>query len=303
VRSALKRGLYRGLVALQAPRLARQLYPGATILCFHNVVADGEAGLGDASLHMPVSVFESLVRWLAATYRVVPLRELAERASAGRRVRNLAALTFDDAYRGVFEHALPRLEEAGLPCTLFVVTGFAAAPAPTWWDTLAARGLLSEERRARALVAQQGLAGRVLADCGDDGRAADTPDVLLPARWEWISRAAGDLVAVGSHTARHPNLTVLNDTELEDELGRSRREILEHTNQDPEAVAYPYGLSDSRVARAAARAGYRMGLTLEGGPMTAGRDLLAAPRLNVPAGISPEALACWTAGIRPRRPW
>ena len=132
---------------------------------------------------------------------------------------------------------------------------------------------------------------------------APLPEELLPASWERVTRAAGDLVALGSHTVCHPNLTALHDTELEDELSRSHRQILERTNQVPDAVAYPYGLWDPRVAHAAIRAGYRMGLTLEGGPMTTGQDLLAAPRLNVPSGISPEALECWASGIRLRKPW
>ncbi len=272
------------------------------MLCFHNVVVEADAGVGDRSLHMPVDTFASIVQWMASSYDVVPLGELAGRAGAGRSVRGLAAITFDDAYRGVFEHALPLLAAAGLPCTIFVVTRFADDPAPTWWDTLAAQSRLSGERRDEALTKQRGLGADVLADPAEPGTVPDFPETLLPAPWDQIIRSTSDLVALGSHTVRHPNLTTLSDTELDEELTRSRREIDERTGQEPEAVAFPYGLWDPRVVNATGHAGYRMGLTLEGGSLSGGRDLLATPRLNVPAGISPDALACWAAGVRPRRP-
>ncbi len=303
--STLSRTVYRGLVAAQGPRLARRLRSGAPILCFHNVVSEADAGVGDASLHMPVDTFESIAGWLAATYDVVPLRELADRASSGRSVRGLAALTFDDAYRGVFDHALPVLAALGLPCTLFVVSGFADRPAWTWWDTLASRGLLSEERRDEALSASRGLAAEVLSGDGNavDARSAAFPEVLLPATWDRIVAAAGESVALGSHTARHPNLCALSEDELDEELGRSRREIHERAGVEPDALAYPYGLWDARVVRAAGGAGYRTGLTLESRGLGTNAELLAAPRINVPAGIPLEALECWLAGLKLRRPW
>lgn len=303
MRSAIKRGVYRGLAALRVPQLARRLRPGATVLCLHNVVTEAEAGLGDASLHMPVEVFASIVEWLASSFDVVPLRELADRVATGRSVRGLAAITFDDAYRGVFEHALPLLASAGLPSTLFVVTGFADRPAPTWWDTLAFQGRLSQKRREEALGVQRGLAEHVLGSARGQGSIPALPEALLPAPWEQIVSSAGDLVAVGSHTVLHPNLTALEDPVLDEELGRSRRGIRERTGQSVEALAYPYGLWNPRVASAAGRAGYRIGLTLGGGRVQGSPDLLTTPRLNVPAGMSTDVLACWAAGIRLRRAW
>ncbi|MCG6955541.1 MAG: polysaccharide deacetylase family protein [Gemmatimonadetes bacterium] len=299
----LPRMLYRGLVAAGAPRLMRRIRPGAPVLCFHNVVSATDAGIGDASLHMPLAAFESIIQWLALSYDVVPLGELADRASAGRSVRGLAAVTFDDAYRGALEHAIPILSAIEIPCTVFVVTGFADHPIPTWWDTLAAQGQLSGARREEALTARRGLAAEVLADDVDYGTTSDLPDALLPAGWDQIVRSMSELVAIGSHTVLHPNLTALGDAALDQELGRSRREIQERTGREVDAVAYPYGLWDPRVASAAGRAGYHIGLTLAGGPTQWARDRLTTPRLNVPAGMSIDALACWAAGIRPRRFW
>ncbi len=302
---ALSRAAYGGLRALGAPSLARRLRPGAPVFSFHNVVPDAEAGRGDVSLHVPVGAFASIVAWIGASYEVVALGELVDRTAAGRSVRGLAAITFDDAYHGVFEHALGPLAAAGMPCTIFVVSGFAERPAITWWDALGSRGLLTEERRAEALRAHRGLAPEVLRAAGVEGPATDAPlpDAFLPATWDRILRSAGDGVELGSHTVRHPNLAALEPAELDEELARSRREIAERTSREVESIAYPYGLWSPRVAEAARRAGYRIGATTEIRPFTAREEPLGVPRVNVPAGISIDALACWAAGIRLRRPW
>jgi peptidoglycan/xylan/chitin deacetylase (PgdA/CDA1 family) len=300
---SLSRAVYRSLTTLGAPRVARRLRPGAPVFCFHNVVPQTDTGMGDASLHMSVRTFEAIAGWIGDSYEVVPVRELAERAVAGRSVRGLAAITFDDAYRGVFEHALPALAAASLPCTIFVVSGFADHPAYTWWDTLATRGLLTDRRRDQVLTRHRGIAVEVLAEADAALPSGALPDVFLPAPWDRIVQAAGNGVDLGSHTLRHANLAVLDGAELDEELGRSRCEIRERTGKDPDAVAYPYGLWNSEVLRSAARAGYRLGLTLGGQLFAEGQDLLGAPRINVPAGISTDALECWAAGIRLRRPW
>lgn len=271
------------------------------MFCFHNVVPAAHAGLGDSSLHMTRDHFARVVEWMQSVYDVVPLAEVVDRAARGRGVRGLAAITFDDAYRGVWEHALPLLAAAELPCTIFVVCAFTEHPSHTWWDILGARGLLTAETREEALSARRGLTEEILPTLSAEREAPDLPDVLLPATWETILPSIGDLVAVGSHTVRHANLSALASAELREELATSRRRILERTDRAPEAVSYPYGLSTRQVADVAAAVGYRVGLTLENRPIRRGDEPLGLPRINVPAGISLEALECWAAGIDPRR--
>jgi peptidoglycan/xylan/chitin deacetylase (PgdA/CDA1 family) len=62
--------------------------------------------------------FAAQMRYLAQHRRVVSLDELIDAPDAGHRV----AITFDDAYRSALEHAVPILEELGLPATFFVPT-------------------------------------------------------------------------------------------------------------------------------------------------------------------------------------
>jgi peptidoglycan/xylan/chitin deacetylase (PgdA/CDA1 family) len=277
----------------------RRRRAGAPIFAFHNVVADDEAAPHwDASLHVPVSAFQDYLAVIAETYTVVPLTEIAERVRQRRSVDGLAALTFDDAYRGVLRHAVPAMARRALPATAFVVSGAAAAPAPFWWDLLGGSDGVPEAVRRRALDDLRGDRDTVLAhhSVPDDG----VPPAVLPACWGEVRAAAREGLAIGSHTVSHRNLAALEPDELREEAERSRAEIGAALGEPPDAISYPYGLHNDVVIDAARRAGYRAGVTMRFGPATRDDDPLALPRVSVPAGISVAALECWAAGVRLR---
>ena len=64
----------------------------------------------------------------------MPLARLVRETRAGRRTRGAVALSFDDGYFDNFADALPRLERADTPATVFVATG--SLGAPFVWDEL-----------------------------------------------------------------------------------------------------------------------------------------------------------------------
>lgn len=255
---------------------------------------------------MDVKDFERLIDWAATTYRVVPVADLIERIHEQRSVRGLLALTFDDANRGFIRHGLPVLERFGLPCTVFVVSSMATNPRPFWWDVLAQEGALPGHARQRHLEHGRGVTSEILGNSvSGAGVSVETvPETYLPAGWGELESAVGahDGLSVGAHTRRHANLTRLSAAELEDELVGARNALAERLDGSVDVVSYPYGLHDRSVRDAAARAGYRAGLTLEPGLWTLRTDPMRVPRLNVPAGIGVSALECWLAGLKPRGP-
>src|SRR5262245_28302025 len=97
---------YSGLGMIGAVALSRQLQHAGPIVCYHNVISDREPTHGERSIHMPCDQFERQMRWLAGHYDVLPLEEIVERLRAGRSLRRTAAVTFDDAYAGVFRNAV-----------------------------------------------------------------------------------------------------------------------------------------------------------------------------------------------------
>ena len=87
---------YGGLCALGVPALTRRLRDEGLILCYHNVVPAADAGkFGEPSLHLSSDRFERQMRWLAAHYDVVTLRDFVDRLTTGMSMRSIAAVTFD----------------------------------------------------------------------------------------------------------------------------------------------------------------------------------------------------------------
>lgn len=289
-------GAYSLAVATRYPAFRRRR-AGAAIFAFHNVVADdGVPARCDHSLHIRLSDFQDYLSLIADAYTVIPLSELAERVRHRRSVRGLAALTFDDAYRGVFMHAVPLLVRRGLPATVFVVSGAAAAPAPFWWDLLGNAGGVPASIRARALRELHGDREVVLARHPvNDGTM---PPQLLPAPWREVRAAARAGISIGSHTVSHRNLAALDLPTMQSELERARAEISATLGAPPVEVSYPYGIHNDVVLDAARRSGYTTGVTMRFGLASGNDDPLALPRINVPAGISLPALECWAAGLQ-----
>jgi peptidoglycan/xylan/chitin deacetylase (PgdA/CDA1 family) len=257
---------YGCLRTLGVAALRRRSLHAGLILCYHNVVAPGDDGIGGAGLHLGCDRFERQVRWLAAHYQLVSLREFSERLRTGRRLRSLATVTFDDGYAGVFRYALPLLAKMGIPATVFLV--------------------------ARAV-------GRGEAFSWDEGHGL--PPSHRPADWPTVMAGLGDGFDLGVHSATHPSLPTLRDAELEDEVVASRATMHRATGRWPEFFAYPFGHWDPRVRARVHAAGYRGALTLDFGLNGVSADHWALRRVNVPSTISDAAFESWAAGLH--RPW
>ena len=125
---------YTALQALGLPAATRWMRNAGVVLCYHNVVSEVIAAVDGTGLHITQDKFRRQMRWLASHYTVVRLADLLARMRAGQSVRKTAAITFDDAYQGVFDNACPVLNELRLPATVFVVTQASATGEPFWWD-------------------------------------------------------------------------------------------------------------------------------------------------------------------------
>ena len=172
-------------------------------------------------------------------------------AVTARGVDPVFAITFDDAYRSVYERAFPILDELGVPATVFV---------PTDAD-------------------RQGL-----RDWNGIREWSDTAwrDELRGASWSELSDLAAAGWEIGSHTRTHPDLTSLADDDLAAELEGSRQDCERSLGRHCAALAYPYGLVDSRVAAAAAKAGYTAAAALAiDRASDAATDRMRWPRLSV----------------------
>jgi peptidoglycan/xylan/chitin deacetylase (PgdA/CDA1 family) len=163
-------------------------------------------------------------------YVGLTLSEAERRRTAGTLPERAAVITFDDGYAST-RLAAPILADRGFVGTVFVVTEFVASGRPLSWPGI-----------------EQWL-------------AEETRNELQPLSWDELAMLAGDGWEVASHTARHPLLTSVDDVRIEEEL-RSSRDAIAARFGACNALAYPYGLADVRVADAAARTGYGVACTL-----------------------------------------
>lgn len=236
------------------------------ILCYHAV----EPGWS-SPLVLPPEEFAAQCAWLARRRRVIDLPEAFARADRrGRLPPGTAAVTFDDGFAALREHALPALSRHRLPATVFLVaqTLSPEGKAVDWVDTPPPWAL------------------RTLA----------LDDVLE-------MQEAG--VRFGSHTWAHLDMTTTDDATCERDL-RDSRDLLEDLLGRPVPyLAYPRGRHSARVRRAAERAGYTFALSLPEGPEPIGR--FAVPRVGVYPGNGLSGLRIKTSRaylpVRMSRAW
>lgn len=287
--------------------VARRLRSGGLVLCYHNIVPGTASSCGvwgRLGLHMPVAAFARQMRWLADTHDVIPLERLVDRLAARESLRGTAAVTFDDAYGGVFEHAWPLLQALHIPATVFVVADAPDTGADYWWDHPAVLRAYSPEAERRWLSDLHGDRAAIVKSVSPNGKggaegASRPPEFCRPATWRTIAGAARSGLHLGAHSATHRVLATLDAAELEREVSGSRAEIARHTGVTPACFAYPYGHWSEPVRQAVRAAGYRAAFSLDRTRKRGAVDLWTIPRLNVPATIGDAAFEAWTAGLRP----
>jgi len=168
-------------------RALRTATTGARIhvLGYHRVVdAIDWDGPVNPSLCITTEAFARQMEQLRERFVVLPLSYVV-RAVAGEidLPHDAAAVTFDDGYRDVLVRAAPILRTLGIPATVFVPTGFAAAHgrdailphdrlyAAAWAARRAGRGLAGLGDTETALLLSR--ADRVLATHGPAGVVED----------------------------------------------------------------------------------------------------------------------------------
>jgi peptidoglycan/xylan/chitin deacetylase (PgdA/CDA1 family) len=203
-----------------------------TVLAYH-AVGDCPPEDDPHGLWVTPEEFERQLAFLAARRRVLPLDDVV----AGRvpRGRPAVAITFDDGYRSVLEHAVPRLESHGFPATMFVPTAFVGDR--NRWDPPTGRELSIMD--------------------ADELRS-------LPARG----------VAVESHGHGHVRLEGATEDEATADLAASREALRDLFGRAPRHLAYPFTTGSAGAQQAARRLGFTAAFSIDrrdAGPFARGR--------------------------------
>ena len=302
VRERLKRLVEPGLAASGLPALARHRLAGRTlILAYHNIVPDGAAVTGDASLHLGQTRFAEQLDLLCQSHDVIPLeRALDDRPSPRGRPR--VAITFDDAYRGAVTAGVEEVSRRGLPATIFVAPGLLGGGL-FWWDVVASAAAPAATRAAWREHAVHALGGRQeevlrwLETTGIPLRAVEAH--ATPATEDELHAACQHPgIALGAHSWSHPNLASLTREVLQRELRTPLDWLRERFSSTVSWLAYPYGITSPAVMERTQAVGYDGAVLVEGGWVRPGaRDRFGLPRLTIPAQLTGDGFLLRSSGL------
>ena len=190
-----------------------------------------------------VRKFKEQMVYLAKRCKVVNPSEIKTAPANNSDV--LVAITFDDAFASVVENAVPILKEYGLSAGIFVPAGNLGQP-PRW---------------------------EISENCSDKNET-------IMSRQQ-IAELDNDGFEIFSHSFSHPMLTEIEDSRLEAELVSSKHVLEKIVGHEVSVVSYPNGAYDARVHKAAKKAGYKLGFTIEPTMVDSATDCLKIGRFSV----------------------
>jgi peptidoglycan/xylan/chitin deacetylase (PgdA/CDA1 family) len=290
--STISRARDYGFAAALARGGARPL-----VLGYHRIVDDfaSVARTEMPSMLTSTHMFERHLDCIGRHFRFVGLDEIGAHILSGEPFNEpVAAVTFDDGYQDVYQHAFPVLARKGIPAAVFVVTDLVGRP---FWQVhdklyhLVAKAFAAWDDPRRELSAL--MRGLGLPTAPITRRATRTPlltvSALLPGLpmtavhnlmnslesrvgngfydiprtldWPEIQAMHRGGITIGSHTKSHVSLPAETSAVVADELEGSRQALEAHLGEPIAHFAYPGGQFTTPITDAVARAGYRFAYT------------------------------------------
>ena len=242
----------------------RDAHPKFLVLCYHRIGTNGIPLFSE----LPPAMFEAQMRYVRRQYRVLSLDDLCEEMENPSRKRDAVAVTFDDGYRDLHTHALPVLRKYQIPATIFLPVACIETGQVPWYDRifLALKVFPKDELRidvgrprsfqlfslrARLETATEII--QYLRTLPDDRRreycAAMEEQISLPQdelkdrmlTWDQIRAMGREGITFGSHTMTHPAVSRLTASQMDHELGESKRALEQRIGSPTAHFAYPFG--------------------------------------------------------------
>lgn len=296
LRSRLAGWLNRSL-DLDARLLARR---GRYVLCYHRVISERETEEQwvHSSMWITPETFEAQIRWVQSIGDVVSYQRLLDFTQPND--RPLFAITFDDGWKDNYTNALPILQRAAVPFTIFLTTSHLETGHVIWPDDLAVKTRLAlsstgetEVRRAIDTLspnAQHGprippvrtaledaierlklipeeerknLIGNYFRILG----VADAPITGHMMTWSDALNMLSTGVAFGSHSHTHRICSEASTEALHEELVTSKYLIRHHLGMEPDAFAYPNARYNGNEDILLRQTGYRFAFRLHNLPV------------------------------------
>jgi peptidoglycan/xylan/chitin deacetylase (PgdA/CDA1 family) len=324
---------WSGLLWLYA---AFKLRGKAVVLMYHRVLPAGSDTFSHAGIVVTPETFARHLRFLSRHFRMLDLHGLRNELAGPAFSRRACLVTFDDGWQDNHRFALPLLQRERVPATIFIATDYIGSQRTFWQERLTrllyhaartpgfgdqvlrdlraehvrtlaeaeardwARGEVTRLKRAGEIARAEQLQRALEAEAvgAHAGAAALGEDRFMS--WDEVrALGASGLVQLGSHTHTHSILPALGYAGAREEFVHSRRVLQERGIADCGAGAYPNGIVDDEVARAAKDAGLSLAFVTRNQLTAHGDDPLRLRRVNIheQATASNPELLCLILGV------
>ena len=321
---------YSGVLWLYA---AVKLRGRAVVLMYHRVLPAGADSFSHAGIVVTPQTFERHMRFFARHFRLLDLAGFRKELDSGFGP-HACLVTFDDGWQDNHRHALPVLRRHRVPAAFFLATGYIGTET-TFWQERLTRLLYQASRHAglgdavlddldaRGLRALDDAAARTgaraivttLKRAGDqariDGVLAALEQACADSRlnvlgddrfmdWNEVRELiASGFVTIGSHTHSHTILPQVGYERARAEFDRSLQVLRDQGLPPTLECAYPNGIVDDAVARAARDAGFTLAFATRNRLVEHGEDPLRVRRINIheQATATVPELLCMITGV------
>lgn len=260
--------LYSSLCIASARIVERPL-----ILCFHRVKVQSDSLLDKRVGCISPRNFRKVLKFVKLMgYKFVALDELVSMVANGK-LSKVAAVTFDDGFKDLYENAYPILKENRIPFTLFLITSLVDSEHLLWLHRLymSVHKLADSERdvllgkyagsdgtrnpvkgigeiiHSGSKKALMGLEAEVSSAAGWKGQdeASIAKDLYLSKKEIEEMTANGLTLEVHGH--EHWPLKSLNELETKEEIGACVNFIRERFQGSPKFLSLQYGKSNGCI--------------------------------------------------------
>ena len=254
---------------------------------YHRIIDDPRMDPFDLGMCVSLEHFKQQIAYFKQHFEVIGLSEGVAMMQRGATLpRRALSITFDDGYLDNLTLAAPVLQAAGLPATLFAITGQMEGGRLFWWDRIIEACSVS---RLEALdVAPLGLPGLGTVSLGGWSREAAL-ERILGAIWRLpreVALLAVDRVEaalldgqappcrakrlsaeelcrlhtqgfdVGAHTVHHTNMCLMSETDRVAEMQTSADALAKLLGHPVRGFAYPAGHKNREVVDTVRASGF-----------------------------------------------
>jgi peptidoglycan/xylan/chitin deacetylase (PgdA/CDA1 family) len=309
----LKTGFFKKFVIelLWAGRIYEFIKPqdewGARILMYHRF----DSCLKPFKLSQ--ATFSKQIEFVLSKFRVLSLKEIVERISAGQPLpKRSLCITVDDGYEDFYLYAYPVLARRGVSATVFLTTGFVDNKQWLWADRLAWALQNTEKKTFDFRLGDRVETFNVstdkrwhesqlrffahLASLPNQERVFTLRNIeefleveipTLPTKairaltWHQVNEMGANGIDFGAHSVSHAILTKVSEKELLREVMESKYDIEKCLCRSISIFCYPNGSYDNHVVEAVKRAGFRGAVTTDSGFNSEHEDVFRLKRISV----------------------